>query len=311
VGAAAISVDTYDGATYIGTDYLNFNIASPASVIPTCTSITASGVDSGANYATYGYVEGKSKSALTINGASGIYGSTITAYSITGGGFTGTTSTYTTGVLNTSGNITFTAKVQDSRGRWSADRTVSISVNAYSSPSILTYTAERCLTNGALNGDGTYVKALTTFSYSTVGGNNAIISNIKYRKMGVATWSSITNIASNATGVIVGEGLIDTTSSYEVILTLSDNFTTVTKTIVVATAFVTLDFKTGGKGISIGKSSETNNLFDIAMDTKITGTLTTGNNINLNNLCRLDAANGALRLYTSEVGFADYGLRLD
>lgn len=85
------------------------------------------------------------QSTLTINGAEGSYGSTISSYSITGGGYTSTASSFTTGSLNTSGMVTFTATVTDSRGRVSAVATVSISVVAYSPPSFASYLSQRCL----------------------------------------------------------------------------------------------------------------------------------------------------------------------
>ena len=81
------------------------------------------------------YVYGKSKAKLTINGAAGAYGSTIRSYSITTSPNVGSASSasYTTGLLYSSGVITVTAKVTDSRGR-TATKTTTFSVYAYDAP---------------------------------------------------------------------------------------------------------------------------------------------------------------------------------
>ena len=129
-GTATLTCTTYNGNTSVGSKSITVKLNVPSSIIPTITSLTAARVD-GSVPSTWGiYVQTKSKATLTINGAAGAYGSTISSYSITGGGFTGTTASMTTGFLNTSGTITFTATVTDSRGRTSAAATVSISVVA-------------------------------------------------------------------------------------------------------------------------------------------------------------------------------------
>ncbi|MFR3266389.1 MAG: DUF859 family phage minor structural protein [Blautia massiliensis (ex Durand et al. 2017)] len=115
-GTGTITCTTYNGNTSIGSKTCTLTLTVPASVKPTITSLTAARVD-GAVPSTWGiYVQTKSKATLTINGAAGSYGSTISSYSITGGGYTSTASSFTTGFLNTSGTVTFTATVTDSEG---------------------------------------------------------------------------------------------------------------------------------------------------------------------------------------------------
>ena len=105
-GTCTITCDTYNGSTKIGTKTCTLTLTVPASVKPTISSLTASRVD-GNIPSTWGiYVQSKSKATLTINGAAGSYGSTIKSYSISGGGYSGTSSTLTTGFLNSSGTIT-------------------------------------------------------------------------------------------------------------------------------------------------------------------------------------------------------------
>ena len=100
----------------------------------------------------------KSKVTLTINGAAGAGGSTISFYSITGGGLSYTESSVTTGFLNTSGSITFTGKVCDSRGRWSDEVSVAIEVVPYAASRFNNYSTQRCTV--------TSLKNLITMVYS-------------------------------------------------------------------------------------------------------------------------------------------------
>lgn len=107
---------------------------------------------------------------MTISGAAaGGYGATLKSYSITGGGYTGSTAEYTTGVLNTAGTTTFTGKVTDSRGR-TASKTVSVTVEDYAPPVIRSASAARCDASGSLQDDGAYVLVTHSLTYSSLGG---------------------------------------------------------------------------------------------------------------------------------------------
>lgn len=133
-GVCTITCTTYNGSTSVGSKNCTLTLTVPTTVKPSISSLTAVRVD-GTVPSSWGiYVQTKSKATLTINGVAGSYGSTIKSYSISGGGYSSTASTLTTGFLNTSGTITFTATVTDSRGRTSNAATVSISVTAYAPP---------------------------------------------------------------------------------------------------------------------------------------------------------------------------------
>ena len=182
-GTCTITCTTYNGNTNIGSKTCTLTLSIPASVKPTISSLTASRID-GEVPSTWGiYVQTKSKVKLTINGAAGSYGSTIKSYSITGGGYSGSASTLTTGFLNNSGTITFKATVTDSRGRVSAEASVSITVTAYSPPYFNSSLSQRCLSNGTLDDDGTYIHALVSFGYSTCGGKNTLKTSVQYKQV--------------------------------------------------------------------------------------------------------------------------------
>lgn len=163
-------IETYNGSTKIGeSGKLTLTLTMPTSVVPSFTSVTAMGVNLFGNF----YLQSISSVKLTINGASGIYGSTIKSYSIKGDTFSynGSSSAYTTGVLVHSGNITFTATITDSRGR-TASKTVTITVTAYSPPTI-SLSAYRCNSSGVEDAaSGTYIAVVVKYSYSAVTGNS-------------------------------------------------------------------------------------------------------------------------------------------
>lgn len=264
---------TYSGSTLIGTSSIPVTLYVPASIKPTFTSITATRVD-GTVPSSWGiYVQYKSKATLTINGASGASGSTITAYSITGGGVSSTQSSVTTGFLNTSGSITYTAKVCDSRGRWSDEKTVTITVVAYASPRFNSYSTQRCTSAGTVSANGTYGKSTVSFNYWSCSGKNTITTAVAYKK---STDSSYTNAGvtfTSGTAFTFGGGNLSVDYSYDIRFTLTDAFGTVTVIDTLSTASVLMDFKAGGTGLAVGKVSETDNCFEVAegWDVKVYG----------------------------------------
>ena len=274
-GTCTITCDTYNGSTKIGSKTCTLTLTVPASVKPTMTSVTATRVDGDVPAAWAIYVQNKSKATVTINGAAGAYGSTISSYSISGGGYSSTASSFTTGLLAASGTITFTAKVTDSRGRVSDAKTVSISVVAYSAPSFSSYISQRATSAGVINDDGTYIRGLISFSYATCSSKNTITCATYYKKSSATSWTNANKSFSSGTAFTFGGGAISTESSYDVKYTITDAFTTITIIDMVSTASVLMDFKAGGKGIAIGKVSEADNTFEISdkWDMKVYGKL--------------------------------------
>ncbi|CEP43011.1 Phage-related holin (Lysis protein) [[Clostridium] sordellii] len=284
-GTATISVDTYNGSTYIGSTSQNFTINVPASVKPSFSSLTTSVVDDGAS-PSYGYIKGKSKCALAINGASGNQGSSISSYSISGGGFSSSSQSFTTGKLTSAGDITFTAYVTDSRGRRSDSKTVSISVLDYMNPNLLEYSAFRCTSDGTIDDEGTYIKVSAKYTFTKLSGKNNATNLIEFKATTSGVWSNVgaLTVTTSDSGdvrtvtgnMITGSNWIATDQSFDVRVTLKDNFSDangINKTIMIPTSFVTMDIKRGGKGIAFGKASEADNLLDIGMNTRVTGTL--------------------------------------
>ena len=274
-GKCTITCKTYSGTTEVGSKTCTMTLTVPSSVKPTITSLTAARVDGTVTTSWEIYVQSKSKATLTINGAAGAYGSTISSYSITGGGYSSTASSFTTGFLNTSGTITFTASVTDSRGRVSANATVTISVVAYSAPSFSKYISQRCNSAGTASDSGTYVKSTVNFSYASCSSKNTITTATYYRKTTETSWTNASKTFTSGTAFTFGGGNISAESSYEVKFKLTDAFTSIEVTDTLSTASVVMDFKSGGLGVAVGKVAETDQCFEVsdAWDVKVYGML--------------------------------------
>lgn len=274
-GKCTIICKTYSGTTEVGSKTCTMTLTVPSSVKPTITSLTAARVDGTVPTSWEIYVQSKSKATLTINGAAGAYGSTISSYSITGGGYSSTASSFTTGFLNTSGTITFTASVTDSRGRVSANATVTISVVAYSAPSFSKYISQRCNSAGTASDSGTYVKSTVNFSYASCSSKNTITTATYYRKTTETSWTNASKTFTSGTAFTFGGGNISAESSYEVKFKLTDAFTSIEVTDTLSTASVVMDFKSGGLGVAVGKVAETDQCFEVsdAWDVKVYGML--------------------------------------
>lgn len=269
-GQGNIRVVTKNGNSEVGQKATTFYISAPSNIVPSFSSLAIERVDNGVPSAWGVYVKGKSKAKLTINGASGIHGSTINKYEISGGGYSTTGSSFTTGVLNAAGTITFTGVVTDSRGR-TATKTVNCSVVDYFSPSVREFVIGRCNSSGTLTDEGTYVKVKAVLNYASVSSKNTISAKVEYKTKSATTWTSAGAITSGKE-VIIGGGKIDANTSYDIRLVVQDAFETVTVPMTIPTASTTIDFKSGGMGIAIGKVAEKNG-FEVNWDSNFLTTL--------------------------------------
>ena len=262
-GTCRITCDTYSGSSKIGTKSCTLKLTVPASVKPTIGSLIATRINGDVPSSWNSYIQSKSKAKLTINSPVGTYGSTISSYSITGGGYSSTESSFTTGFLNESGTVTFTAKITNSRGRTSDAKTVSITIVPYEAPSHTGYMAQRSLSDGTLNDDGTYIKGFVIFSYSSCNENNSVTCSTYYKRSVDTQWTNANKTFASSITFTFGNGQISTESSYDVKYVIADTFSEITIMDTVSTAAVLMDFKAGGKGIAIGKVSEKDKTVEI------------------------------------------------
>lgn len=306
-GVGTIRLYTLNGGTIVGSVDVPITVNVPSNIVPSFTSLSIARVDNGVPSAWGVYVQGKSKATLTINGATGTYGSAITKYVIEGGGYSGTSDKLTTGTLNTSGTNTFTATITDSRGR-TATKMVTCSVVAYEVPKISSLSIVRCNSSGSENDEGTYVKVTPVFTYSSVSSKNTITAVVAYKTVAGTSWSSNTSVATGES-TIVGGGAISANSSYEIRFTLTDAFTSVTQTVTIPTASTTMDFLRGGKGVAIGKVAESTGL-EVDWDSTFNRTvkITSKTNLKLGGISLIDMFYpiGSIYMSTSSTNPSDF-----
>lgn len=256
-GTGIVTVTTYNGNNKIGSSSKNFTVQAASTVAPTFTGIAFTRIDEEVPSGWGVYVKTKSKVKAAITGAAGVYGSTIRSYHISGGGYSGTASSLTTGFLNTAGTVTFTAKITDSRGR-TATKTSSISVVDYSPPQISAISAFRCNSSGAAQDNGNYVALSAIFSGASVSGKNLISGKYRYMKAG-STWSDLTAITSDSQKIISG---ILPECTYTLEIQVSDAFSVISKQTTIYSSEIIMDFKAGGDGVAFGKTAEEKGMLD-------------------------------------------------
>lgn len=252
---------TFNGGTNIGSSTCTCTVKIPTNIVPTFTSITATPVNPFGSL----YLQGKSSIKLTINGASGVYGSTIKTYSISGGdySYSGDKNTYTTGVVDKSGDITFTATITDSRGR-TASKTVKVTVTAYTLPT-LTFETYRCDSSGTKDIiKGTYIYVKPTFTYCVITGN------------AIKTKSTKINNTSKSTAFNSGQGYVFSgyalNTTHEVEVSITDNVgNTVTVIHDIDIGKVILNIPPHKNGVGWGRYCDKEGEFQIEYDLNIFG----------------------------------------
>lgn len=267
-GVARVVMDTWSGSTKIGTVSANMTINVPANVNPSFTSMSVTRVDNGVPAAWGLYVKGKSKVKLAINGAKSLYGASIIRYNITGGGYSANSSALDTGVLLQDGDVIFTGTVTDSRNRTFSSST-SIKVQDYFPPRISYTESLRCNSAGVVDENGTYIKLRSSWEVASVGGKNTNSCKARWAPKDSGIYSGYVTLTNNTFTAAQGGGGISLDKSYSIEYTVTDAFGTNTIYDTVPTPAVTLDFKKGGKGVAVGKVSETDNLFDVAWSTSV------------------------------------------
>lgn len=266
-GSGTIYCDTYSGSTLLGTKSVSITLTVPGSVVPSAGTLSAALAEDTSG--TGLYVKGMGKAKLTLSGASGAYGSSITSYTITGGGWTATNSALTTGTLASAGNITFTATVTDSRGR-KASTTRAINVVNYTKPGVAMCDVYRCDADGNRKKAGTYFAVKINASYSAITGNTLNIT-ARYKKQSESSYGTAANVTNNGKTVL-GGGNIGASTTYDVLVTVADKYNSLSIQRTLSTKSVLQSFKRSA-GAAIGKVAELENWLDIQWDTLIRGHL--------------------------------------
>lgn len=249
---------TKRGSTTIGTKYTYLTAKVPSSVVPTVGNVSVTEATSGLAAQFGAFIQNKSKLGVTI-GASGAKGSTIKAFTTTLLGKTYTGSAWTSGVITSKGTVSLVTKVQDSRGRWSASKTTSITVLEYSTPQVNTLLARRVNASGEADEQGSYISVQYKYSVTSLGSKNTASMVIEYKKSSETTWTSLltgTALSANTTAKPTSP-TFSTDYQYDVRITVTDWFkASRTYTTVLPSGAVILDLLANGKGISFGKTAD-------------------------------------------------------
>lgn len=242
-----IAIRAISNGSYVGGEvWSSKTVSVPSSVVPSFSSLSVTDTSRAKNLGIW--VQGISTASCTINGAGGSYGSWITSYRIsTSAGHNIYSSSGTTGTINSSGNVTVTGTVTDSRGR-TASKSVTINLKAYSAPRFNSYSINRSsstATNVTVAASGSVSSLLNGSTQK-----NTLRYVIKYKQTTASSWSSVTAVSGgtsfNNSKVLSN---ISSTKSYNFQLVLTDYFNSVTIPLSLSTSPTLADFKQAGVGI--------------------------------------------------------------
>lgn len=260
-GTAKLIIYTYESdGTHVGTETANITIN-----VPSYTPSVSCGV-SGNNLLNDLYVQGKSTANVVIAAVTS-YGASIKSYSTVVDGKTYTERSFTTSVLS-SGNKTAVTTVTDTRGKTATCTSSAFTVYEYFTPTITEFSLARQEDNttvvATVKGSVASINSKNAKTISvTLNGTTKTITSSSYTINGTATF---TNVPTDST--LTGSAKI------------TDSYTTVTKDAVLPTVAVTMDFLYDGKGIAVGKVSETTDLLDVAWNERVRKNLTVDGTIN-------------------------------
>src|SRR5690606_17230572 len=258
-GTCTITCVTYSGSTRVGSSSVTFKATVPSSVVPSIGSI-------GHNeyYQLYRdfmgsttgpYIQGLSRVNLSINNASGAYGSSIRSYKITFNGKTYNSRTATSSTVTSSGTLTITGTVTDSRGR-SASKSATVNVLAYSPPEVRTFEVTRLNPDGTPNDMGVGAKVTWGGSFTSLDNRNTLTVTVKTKPRGSSTWTTVHSYNAGNTGSVPTQSQIF--SSYSELLShdfrveFKDAFNTTISLNILPTGLVTMSW--GKAGIGVGKA---------------------------------------------------------
>lgn len=256
-GRITLEVTTYSGSRAVGTKRAYLTAKVPASVVPTVSAPTLAEATTGLSAQFGAYVQSKSRLAVTVN-ASGAKGSTIVAYQTTILGQTYTAKSFTSPVLSQAGSISLVTKVKDSRGRWSAARTTTVSVLAYKTPQVPTFRAYRVDNSGAAAEEGMFLALAYKYEISAVNNKNSVSVTIEYKRHDAASWATLlapTAYSANTTYKPKAP-TFSVDYQYDFRLTVEDFFGSRIYETTLPSAKVILDLLADGTGIALGKTAD-------------------------------------------------------
>lgn len=265
-GTGTITCQTYNGNDLVGTKSVSFTATVPNNATFQPTATINSVVEEGDVPPSISeFVQSKTKFNIVSSGT-GKYSAKISNYQITVDGVNYYGSSVITGFINTSGNKTITLKVTDTRG-YSTTVSTTRNVVAYSPPTITTFRVYR----------STSVQNMAQIEFG--GTFTELVGNTRYFQVSAKSSEPyaqfVEETSSDYVGYFpaefwIGQGMTALDNlSYTLRFTVQDSFSSVVRTIDLATAFKLMNFNPSGKGMAIGKVSESDS-FEVGMPTQFT-----------------------------------------
>lgn len=252
---ACFTIQTYSGSTLIGSNSYYISYTIPASIKPTVSFTIA---DAEGYLSSYGkYIQAKSKLKIAIT-AAGAYGSTIKSYNTTADGKTYTEANITTDVIVGSGTLTISVAITDSRGRM-ATASKTVDVFEYTPPQISSFEVYRCSSNGTANSSGAYMAVKFSAAVTSLGSKNTAAYKVSRKKTSQTSYTTETLSTLSGVYTVTNNTYIfaaETASSYDVILDVTDAFSTTQKQGVGPSTAHQMSFHYSGKGVAFGKTAE-------------------------------------------------------
>ena len=268
-GTATIRCITKSGGTTVGTKTVTITLKVPSTVVPTISSVAATEATTGLAAKFGAYIRYKSKVSVSIT-AAGAKGSTIKSYSTTLNGRTYTGAIFTSRELQASGSLSLVSTVTDSRGR-TAKKTTTITVLDYAPPSINILQVYRVNDAGETDSEGVYVAIRYKYGVTSLSNKNTASMVLEYKRTTGTEWEELltgTELSADTTEKPASP-TFSTDYQFDFRIRVTDWFgTTVSYIANLSSGAVILDIGADGTSLSIGKTAEHSETFEIAWKIK-------------------------------------------
>ncbi len=214
--------------------------------------------------------------------------------------------------LNQSGEVTVVVKLTDSRGLVT-EKSRSITVCDYRSPTVEILGVERCDADGTPNPRGTCLVASFNESYSDLNSLNTRDIILKYKKSGSADFGEPMSASSP---FVFGDSAIQEGSSYVVTVGIRDSICEdyITFEYPVSVAHIPFNIRHGGRGAAFGRFATNDNELAVAWNMSVEGDLALKGKLNFTDVTCETTENAQNLTYTARLfpalGMVWLGLRL-
>ena len=141
---------------------------------------------------------------------------------------------------------------------------------AYTKPRITNVSSTRCDSSGTATDEGQ--NGLISFKWACDKTVSSIV--IKWKVSTSSTWSSVTVTASGTSGTVskvIGSNNLSIENTYDINIIVSDSGGSSNAINSLTSLKFSIDFKSGGTGVALGKAAELDNVADIGYQTRFSG----------------------------------------